>query len=341
MAIARVLFDYVAEREPDVHERILEVIRPHSLEAVLELFQRHLESSVSDLNVFNLHRQRIPEFCLQFVLAIRKRFPTPGDAFGIQLTCRVTKSNTQGTLDSKHLTSLSGRDQMFHVEKSLWYELTRFANQTQVFEMASRHAYATVWTRDYTVSDLLQRLPDAGWLQRGAESNKATNVLGHSLYVSTFTYIVVEPDCVLYKSAKDWCGLLRRLDLRRVVAFSDIRAIYQKCGIVSYFFNLLRVVERQLFRGDLRGSEAKDVVTIVKYQCRTGRPLPATRNGLEKNPVRSLLEILSFEAWKKNLARMCTLEKQDQDVRCSMDRMFFGEQPMEGTGGEFSLLPQK
>lgn len=340
MATARVLFQFVAETRPDVYETILLAIRPHSFENILNFLQEHLERSVPDLSIFNRHKLRIPDFCLQFVLAIRKRFPTPGDAFGIQLTCRVTKSNTQSTLDSKHLKSLTENDRNYHVDKSLRYELNRFTNQTQVFEMASRHVYATVWTRDYTMSDLLQRLPNAGTLERGSEANKATDARGRSLYVSTFTYVIVETDCVLYKSTKECYDLLRRVDPKRVVAFSDIRAVYQKCGIVSYFFNVLRVVERQLFQGNVRGSQAKDVTTIVKYQCRTGQPLPMTRNGLEKNPERSMLEILAFEAWKMNLARMCTQGKRETVIKCSMDKMFFGEQPIEGTGGNFALLPK-
>ncbi|GBL58219.1 hypothetical protein AVEN_240821-1 [Araneus ventricosus] len=102
----------------------------------------------------------------------------------------------------------------------------------------------------------------------------------------------------------------------------------------------MRVVERQLFQGNMQGSHAKDVATIVKYQCRSGQPLPMTRNGLEKNPIRSQLEILAFEAWKMNLARMCTQEKREEKVKYSMDKMFFGEQPNEGTGGSFALLPK-
>ncbi|GBL58221.1 hypothetical protein AVEN_97261-1 [Araneus ventricosus] len=115
MAAARVLFQHVAKTKPDVYEQILNVIRPHSLENVIHFLQEHLEHSVPDLNIFNQHPHRIPDFCLQFVLAIRKRFPTAGDAFGIHLTCRVTKSNTQSTLDSKHMKTLADTDQNYQL----------------------------------------------------------------------------------------------------------------------------------------------------------------------------------------------------------------------------------
>ncbi|GFR16685.1 uncharacterized protein TNCT_391351 [Trichonephila clavata] len=102
MSAARVIFDHVATVRPDIYQQILHLIQPHSLEAILELFQHHLEQSVPDLRRFNQHQACLPDLCLKFVRLIRKRFPSPGDAFGIQLTCRVTKSDTQGTLDSKH-----------------------------------------------------------------------------------------------------------------------------------------------------------------------------------------------------------------------------------------------
>ncbi|GFY64067.1 uncharacterized protein TNIN_184001 [Trichonephila inaurata madagascariensis] len=95
-------------------------------------------------------------------------------------------------------------------------------------------------------------------------------------------------------SAKHWLSLLRRLDAERVTAFSDIRAIFQKCRIVAYCFNWMRVVQEQLpLQNSIR---MKNIMIILKYQCRTGRPLPLTRDGLAKIPERSLLEILSFEA---------------------------------------------
>ncbi|GFQ64227.1 uncharacterized protein TNCT_570121 [Trichonephila clavata] len=335
MSAARVIFNHVATVRPDIYQQILHLIQPHSLEAILELFQHHLEQSVPDLRRFNQHQACLPDLCLKFVRLIRKRFPSPGDAFGIQLTCRVTKSDTQGTLDSKHLKSQEERDDAFHVDALLLGELHCFSTQTQVFELATRHGYSTVFTRGYTGQELLQRLPDACLLTRGLPYNKGRTLNGTYKYLNTCTFIVVPDNKVVYRtSAKHWLGVLRRLDAERVLAFSDIRAIFQKCGIVAYFFNWMRVVQEQL---PLQNSvQMKNIMTILKYQCRTGRPLPLTRDGLAKNPERSPLEILSFEAWKRNCAHMC-IEAPSVQVNCSTEKMFFGQQFREGTGYDFCL----
>ncbi|GFR18371.1 uncharacterized protein TNCT_7901 [Trichonephila clavata] len=141
MSATRVIFHHVATVHPDIHQQILHLIQPHSLEAILELFQHHLEQSVHDLRRLNQHQGCLSDLCLKFVRLIRKRFPCPGDAFGIQLTCRVTKSDTQGTLDSKHLKSQEERDDYVHVDALLLSELHCFSTQTQVFELATRHGY--------------------------------------------------------------------------------------------------------------------------------------------------------------------------------------------------------
>ncbi|GFQ78702.1 uncharacterized protein TNCT_320191 [Trichonephila clavata] len=193
MSAARVFFDHVATVQPDVHQQILHLIQPHSLEAILELFQHHLEQSVPDLRRYNHHQACLPDLCLKFVRLIRKRFPSPGDAFGIQLTCRVTKSDTQGTLDSKNLKSQEERDDAFHVDALLLGELHCFSTQTQVFELATRHGYSTVFTRGYTGRELLQRLADACLLTRGLPYNKGITLNGTYKYLNTCTFIVV-PD---------------------------------------------------------------------------------------------------------------------------------------------------
>ncbi|GFS52509.1 uncharacterized protein TNIN_350081 [Trichonephila inaurata madagascariensis] len=150
------------------------------------------------------------------------------------------------------------------------------------------------------------------------------------------TFIVVPDTKIVYRtSAKHWLSLLRRLDAERVTAFSDFRAIFQKCGIVAYFFNWMRVVQEQL---PLQNSvHIKNIMIILKYQCRMGRPLPLTRDGLTKNPERSPLEILSSEAWKRNCAHMC-MEALSVQVTHSTEKMFFGQQFREGTGYDFCLL---
>ncbi|GFR16779.1 uncharacterized protein TNCT_688891 [Trichonephila clavata] len=183
MSTPRIIFQHVATVRPDVYQHILNLIQPHSLEAVLELFQHHLEQSVPNLRRLYQHQACLPDLCLKFVELIRKRFPSPGDAFGIQLTCRVTKSDTQGTLDSKHLKSHEERDDHFRVDALSLSELQFFPTQAQVFELATRHGHSTVWTRGYTGQELLQRLPDACLLTRGLPYNKGRTLEGNLKYL--------------------------------------------------------------------------------------------------------------------------------------------------------------
>lgn len=329
MDIARILFDYVAKVEPQRYQFMLHMIQPHSLEAVLYHFQRHLETSVPDLHIFNRNMHRIPDFCFHFVKAIVRQFPTPGDSFGIQLTCRVTKNNTQGTLDSKHLQSFTYHEPDFNVDSTIRYELQSFTNHAHFFEMSTRHEYATVFT-SHTSSELLERLPNAGVLERGAGFNKSSD----GRYLRMFDFIIVE-DKVLYKNIKSLFTLLCRLT--KIDGFSDIRMVFQKCGLISYFFNVAHVVK---YRFSNQPIYAKDIMTVVKFQCRTGRPLPLTREGLAKNPERSPLEVISFEAPKTNFARYSTINAGTYPVKKSADKMFFGQQFNEGTA-YFALKPRQ
>ena len=359
MHAARTLFHVVAVTQPDTYREMMYSLRPHSVEAVLRLFQLHLRRSVPDLNVFNTRPECIPDFCARFVTAIRRQFPSPGDAFGIQLTCRITKADTQGTLDSKHLratttttttidnnddddnnqsSSSSSSSSTFNVSKALRYELDIFTNHTQVFELANTHEYATVFTKHYSVQQLLERIPEACVLEKGNPLNKGKNVRGEYKYLKDFDFIIA-PDRVLYTSFRKLQSLVQRLDAEHIVGFSDVRYIFQKCGLLSFYFNMTRVAERQLLH-DPRSVYANDVLTVVKYQCCTGQPLPLTRDGLVKNEERSPLEILSFEAPKKNYARLCTAhEQQTHPVKTSADKIFFGQQFNEGTGFRFDVMP--
>ena len=336
MDAATKLFQHVERVAPDTYRRMVYAIRPHSLSAVLRLFQEHLRHSVPDLR--RLRTDKVPELCLRFVLAVRRQFPNPGDPFGIQLTCRLTKSDTQGTLDSKHLQA-SDQTVSYNVDKALTYELHLFTNHTQVFELATTHTYASVFTRGYTVPEMMALVPYAGVLERGWPFHKGRDAQGQWQYLNAFQFILV-PNRVLYKTFKDLQLLLQRLRADRIVGVSDIRYTFQKCGLVSHFFNLVNVVQRQLLL-DMDAVYARDVLTVMKYQCRTGKPLPLTRDGLGKNPERSPIEILSFEAPKKNYARMCTEQPtRMHPVKKSADKIFFGQQFNEGTGYQFALRPQ-
>lgn len=342
MNASRILFEHVSTHHPEVYDSILRMIKPHTLKPILNIFQEHLEHSVTDLDVFNKHYENIPSFCFEFIKAIIKHFPQPGDAYGIQLTCRITRSDTQGTLDSKHLRStLNDGRTTFNVDKSLLYELTLFSSQSQVFELAMRHQYSTVFLEGYTLKELFERIPQSCYLDVGGDYNKAVDEKGREGYVNTFAFIIVKYKNgfkVLYQSARDLLVLMKRLDDRKIVAFTDIRYLIQKCGIVCHFFNMIQILEIQLFTSENSVHE-KDVKTVVKYLGK----LPTTREGLANNEGRSPMDVLSFEAPKKNLARYCTGPKRGKKhkIKTSADKVFWGMQFNEGTGSNFGILAKR
>lgn len=333
---AQVLFNYVQQHNPDVYIQILEMIRPHSIKSLIFHFDQHLKKSVPDLDIFNRHLEGVPKLCLEFARAVRKRFPTPGDAFGIQLTCRVTKFDTQGVLDSKHLKgSTSTVQHEYNVEYSIRNELQHFSSQTHVFEFNSKHRYYTAFLKPTNTEDIFEKLANMVCvLERGMDHNKGRDKNGELKYLDTFLFIfVASENKILYRTVHNLQILFKRLD--SIEAISDISYVSTKCGIVSHYFNLVRILRRQLFSNSDSTAWERDILTIVKYQCRSGIPLPLNRDGLAKNTTKSPIEVLSFEAPKKNFARLCTME--DESTKCypvetSSDKIFFGQQFNEGTG---------
>lgn len=341
LQVSKLLIQEVETKRPDLYQLILQKIRPHDLDSVLRLFENHLHSI--DINIFNEYRENIPEFVWAFIKHLK--FPVPGDPFGIYLTCRITKTDTQCRLDSKHLQSLTDENEKrFNVNKSILYELNIFSSQSQVFEQANRHEYATVFLTNCSIDELMKSIPDIGHLERGNPFNMGKNSCGIYKYLKMFRFILVdnkESLKILYKTLYDLNILLRYLKINQIMAFSDIRLIFKKCNITCYFFNLIEIVRRQLWMNDNSVYET-DMVTIIKYQCRSGIPLPLTRDGLAKNPDRTPIEILSFEAPKRNYSRLSTCPKRDQwhNVETSSDKIFFGQQFNEGTGYSFAVMPK-
>lgn len=339
--VAKRLMEYTREKRPDLFEAIMRKITPHKLDAVLCLMEGHLRRY--DLKVFNENVEAVPQFVWSVVKYMR--FPPPGTAKGIELACRVSKSDTQAALDSKHKSTSSENRSEFNVEKNILYELALFSSQKQVFEFSNRRRYSSVYV-NCSVRELMRLLPEACHLVPHAERNKGKDSNGKFQYLSTFKYILVEDRGsikILYQSLKDLYGLLRRVSPNDIVAFSDVRSVFQKCGIVSHFFNMVKIVERQLFTNDGSAYE-KDVLTLMKYQCRSGKPLPLTRDGLAKNPDRTMIEVISFEALKKNLAKISTGEFRNlwsDGLSNSSEFLFYGQQINEGDGCEFEVRPKK
>ncbi|GFY38824.1 uncharacterized protein TNIN_3491 [Trichonephila inaurata madagascariensis] len=213
------LFREVQLYAPDVYRHILHIIRPHRIESIIRLFGDHLKRNVSDLNIFNTHRVNIPQFLLRFVQVSRKNFPEPGDAFGIQLTCRITKNDTQSTLDSKHL-GFHEQCVQYNVVKSLQYEIHLFFTPSHIFELATKRTFSSVLVQQYTIAELLHCIPDAGYLERGSPFSKCRNRQGHYFYISTFKYILVKDKHlirIIYCFLRDLNYLLRYLDVTRIV----------------------------------------------------------------------------------------------------------------------------
>lgn len=339
--IADCLIENVKVKRPDLYRAILRRIQPYRLCSVLKIFECHLRH-ISDLKIFNENSDVVPEF----VWAVIKhmKLPTPGDGFGIKIVCRVTKSDTQGALDSKHNPAITNSLNLeFHVEKDILDELALFSNHIQIFELANRHTYATVFmSQDTTLPFLIKRLPDACILERGKEFNKGKNVKGEYKYLTFFKYILVEDRGsvkVLYKKLNHLYLLLRCVPLKHITAFSDIRCLFKKCGITCTFFNMVQVARRQLFVNDDSKYE-KDVITLLTFMFCRGGLLPMNREGLAKNKDRPPIDVLSFEAMKRNCSRLITGPDREvwHTVLTSLESVYRGTQFNEGTGGSFAVM---
>ena len=273
------------------------------------------------------------------------KFPEPGDAIGINLICRVTKSDTQGALDSKHLQSCITNSHLlkFNVEKDILDELAIFSNHMQLFELANRHKYATIFmNHDVTIEDLLQRLPQAGILERGLDFNKGRNKQGDYRYLASFQFVLVEDRGsvkILYKSLSDLYVVLRRVPLRNIYAFSDVRCVFKRCGSLPTFFNMEKLAKRQLFKNDNLRYE-KDITTLLTFMFSRQELLPMNREGLARNRDRTPVDVLSFEAMKRNASKLATGDLRGQWIenQGSAANIMTGIQPVEGTGYYFALI---
>lgn len=341
--IANRLMDETRLKRPDLYSAICNRIRPYSLDSVLKVFDHHLRN-IPDLSVFNENVALVPDFV--WTVIKHMKFPTPGDAFGINVACRVTKSETQGTLDSKHLKGFTNSEiRHFAVDRNVSEELSHFTKQQELFDLSSTHKYSTVFmSHDTDLEELLQRLPKACILQRGDPFNKGRNASGRLRYLNMFDYILVEDrgsNKVLYKSQEDLYLLLRCVPLKSICAYSDVRSIFKKCGITCSFMNTLEVARRQLFVND--GSKyEKDVITLLTFMYSRPIPLPLNREGLAKNKDRTPIDVLSFEAMKKNCSKFATGPDRGKwhKVTSSFDRIFTGQTFNEGTGyTDFAIFP--
>nr|XP_042912495.1 uncharacterized protein LOC122272646 [Parasteatoda tepidariorum] len=337
------IFNYVKEFDSETWRKIKMIIKPHKMSSVLEIFREHL-NNLPDLLVFNQHQENIPQFLLEFCKAIQRNFLSPGDPFGILLTCRVTKLYTQNTLDKRHLKDVLPTLSNYKVEKDLLFELNIFTSLNQIFEIANKRKFTTLFVTGYEVSELLNiSKEETCYLSINNKNNKASNIENHNVYFCLKRFIVLDSfvenySKIICQKIDDRDYLMRNLKLTRVVALSDVKYVFKKCGIVCYFFNLINLLKLQFFKTmHSTGRNFKDIINILKFQCHMGEPLPLNRNGLKKHPNRSGLEKLCFEAVKQNYV-LESIQSKMYDVNDSVSKIVFGEQFVEGTGYKFSLL---
>lgn len=360
---ASVLIGEVREKHPDIYDEILNIIKPHKITAIERILKDHLDNSTVDLNLFNERRDSIAEFIIEYVRRIRKNFPTPGDAAGIESACRLTRNDTQDLLDSRHPKSVVYNEEnedavMFHqlndFEKSFRYEFNLYKNQTQFLEITCKRKFSSVYIQNYSVDDIFSIFPfDISFLN--PVSMKV--IRGHAMKFARFI-IIEEPSerktlRIFYHQhhSRDLSCLLKHFDPDKIEAFNDLRLIYNKLGPTCFFHNAEKILNKY-FKGDPQYH--LDMIIALKNMIASGRLIGYNRNGLARHPDRSAFEKLGFEAPKNTAVNLSTRKKDghirirnrhfykhSHPVKSSMDNMFFANTFKHGTGYTFSVTPRK
>lgn len=339
--LAYKLFKYVKVNHHKTWIKMHHIIRPHKMNSVIKHFSKHL-TEIQDLDIFNNFIHNIPSFLLQFCKTIKRNDLMPGDAYGILLTCRCTKVCTQDTLDKRHLkddcSALVGCP--YEIEQKLRFELNIYNSISQIYEISNKRKFTTFFVENISVDKLLT-LDDACYLSMGR--NTAHTLTQKNVYVHLKKFVITKSFLpgilkILTSKSEDREYIFRHVNIRNIIAFTDLKFIFKKCGIICYFFNLIRVVKLQFFKNlHPTGRNYKDLSNIFKFQCYTGEPLPLNRTGLKKNPHRSGLEKLCFEAVKQNYVSE-SIKNKTYPVDDSISKIYFGQQFNEGTGYKFCIL---
>lgn len=340
------IFNHVQYNYPEVWKQILQITKLHNISSIKKIFNEHLKH-VKDITIFNEHEERIPLFLLKFCEAIQRNFLTPGDSYGTLVTCRSTKIYTQDTLDKRHLKEQNNdfANTLCFMNKNFNFEMNIYTSLNQIYEVTNKRKYTTIFVKNYTVQELLEINPsETCYLSAMNAVNKATTINHRDVYFNLKNFIITESFIPGYlkiiQKSEHKSFFFKHINQFDIVAFTDLKYIYEKCGLICYFFNLINVLKLQFFKTmNAESKEEKDIINILRYQCYTGKMLPINRNGLKKNINRSGLDKLCFEAIKQNYA-LESVKNNNYPVNSSIDKMFFGQQFNVGTGYNFALMPK-
>lgn len=332
------IFDYVQRRYPNIWKKIRNITRLHKLSSIKRIFNEHLKY-VDNIEIFNVHKKRIGVFLLKFCEAIQRNFLCPGDNYGILVSCRFTSIYTQDTLDKRHLKDIHSDclNINYPLNKDLNFELNIYTNLNQIFEITNKRKFTTLFVENYTIEELLNINPsETCYLDLNDSLNNQQLILKNHIVTESFI-----PNYLKIIQKSEHRGFIfRHIDQNNILAFTDLKYIYKKCGLVCYFFNLIAVVKLQFFKKTtLESKHERDMINILRYQCYTGVLLPLNRNGLKKNKNRSGLDRLCFEAVKQIYVHE-SIRNIEYPVKTSTSKIFYGQQPSVGTGSnDFALLP--
>ena len=330
------IFNYVKEKDPKTWNQILRVTRLYKLSSVKKVFDKLLKYNVNDLEIFNDNLERVPVFLLKFCEALLRKCPSPGDSYGTLLTCRTTHIYTQDTLDKRHLKSqnFNSVHSNYIINNDLNFELNIYTSLNQIFEITNRRKFTTIFVKDYSVQDLLKL--------NSLETCHLTSTLSNACLK---TYIITESFIPGYlkiiQKSEHKHFIFRHINPRNIVAFTDLKYINEKCGLICYYFNLINILKLQFFKKmKIDGEHEKDIINVLKYQYYTGKLLPINRNGLKKNENRSGLDKCAFEAMRQNLTNEAILEKTYL-VDSPISQIIVGKQFSVGTGDMNFALKSK
>lgn len=336
------IFNFVEKNYPEIWKQILAITRLHKISSVKKIFNEHLKH-VKDIAVFN-NKKNVAVFLLEFCKAIQRNFLTPGDSFGTLETCRTTYVYTQEALDRRHLKDQNSNFQYFNysISNDLHFEIYIYTTLTQIFEITNRRRYTTLFLKNYSVEELLNLSPSETCylklMQNEAYcSNNERVCLNLKTFIITESFVPGYLKIIQKSEHKNF--VFRHINHENIVAFTDLKYIYEKCGLVCFAFNLRKIVKLQFFKHmTVENKHEQDILNVLIYLYYSGIMLPINRNGLKKNSNRSGLDRFCFEAIKQHLVSE-SLKGRVYPIQSLSELICVGQQIDAGTGYKgFALI---